>query len=405
MEIRFKNLIRGDRVIWSVLLLLSMLSLLIVYSATGALAFRQAEGNTFHFLIRQMFFLGVGFGLIVVMVKVVPVRIYSIIAKGAVLFSIGVLSFAIACKVAHLPFVSATGRTIYLGPITFQPAEIAKLSLIMYTAKILAVEQGSDDGMKKGFLKIITIASAICAMISVSNFSTAALLFATVISMMFIGRIPFRYILLVFSAGIAMIIGLYILGSKVEHLPARLETAYHRMYDFIHGVPPAEKKGITQADYAKLAIYEGGIIGKGPGNSDVANYMAAAYNDFIYAIIVEEYGLIGGLFLLSLYMIFFFRGIRIVRKADRTFPAFLVSGLVLIFVYQAFINMGVSTGVFPVTGQPLPWISLGGTSLIFTSMAFGCILSVSYQNQKNQISAATVPAVQVNLPEEDEEMK
>jgi cell division protein FtsW len=403
MEIRIKNLIRGDKVIWSVLLLLSMLSLLIVYSATGALAFRQADGNTFHFLIRQMFFLGVGFGFIVVMIKVVPVRIYSIIAKSAVIFSIAILLFAIGCKLAHLPFVSATGRTIYLGPITFQPAEIAKLALIMYTAKILAVEQNSDDGMKKAFVKIISVASIICAMISFSNFSTAALLFVTVMSMMFIGRIPFRYLALVLAAGVGMIIGLYIIGSKVEHLPARLDTAYHRMHDFIHGVPPAAKKGITQADYAKLAIYEGGIIGKGPGNSDVANYMAAAYNDFIYAIIVEEYGFIGGFFLLLLYMIFFFRGIRIVRNANRTFPAFLVSGLVLIFVYQAFINMGVSTGVFPVTGQPLPWISLGGTSLIFTSIAFGCILSVSYQNQMNQISAA-VPAVQVNLPDEDEEM-
>ncbi|HNX80473.1 MAG TPA: FtsW/RodA/SpoVE family cell cycle protein, partial [Prolixibacteraceae bacterium] len=144
-------------------------------------------------------------------------------------------------------------------------------------------------------------------------------------------------------------------------------------------------------------------IGKGPGNSDVANYMAAAYNDFIFAIIIEEYGIFGGIILIMLYLIFFFRGILIVKKANRTFPAFLVAGLVMIFTFQAMINMGVSSGVFPVTGQPLPWVSLGGTSLLFTSIAFGCILSVSYQNQKESKNAVE-PAVQVVVPDEDQEI-
>jgi cell division protein FtsW len=207
---------------------------------------------------------------------------------------------------------------------------------------------------------------------------------------------------IVVAAGILLLIGFYFLGKKVENLPGRFGTIAARIERFVQGDKESEK-GITQADYAKLAIYEGGWIGKGPGNSDVANYMAAAYNDFIFAIIIEEYGIFGGITLIMLYLIFFFRGILIVKKANRTFPAFLVAGLVMIFMFQAMINMGVSSGVFPVTGQPLPWVSLGGTSLIFTSIAFGCILSVSYQNQKESKNAVE-PAVQVVVPDEDQEL-
>jgi cell division protein FtsW len=400
MELNVKNLIRGDKIIWAVILLLSLLSLLIVYSATGALAFRQREGNTFYFLIRQIIFLSLGFGIMVVMIKVVPVKVYAILSKVLVLFSIGVLMLALGLKMAHLPGVSASGRTLYFGPISFQPAEFAKLSLIMYAAKILGIEQGSDEGLKHAFWKIIIATAIICGIIMLSNFSTAALLFFTVMSMMFIGRVSLRYLGLVFLAGFLMVAGIYFVGKHVETLPHRFATVVGRLDRWLHGDKEAAQ-GITQADYAKLAIYEGGLIGKGPGNSDVANYMAAAYNDFIFAIIIEEYGLFGGFVLLMLYLIFLFRGVMIVKKANRTFPAFLVAGLVLIFVYQAMINMGVSSGVFPVTGQPLPWISLGGTSLLFTSIAFGCILSVSYQNQKDS-KASAEPAVQVVVPDEDQ---
>jgi cell division protein FtsW len=402
MELNVKNLIRGDKIIWTVILLLSMLSLLIVYSATGALAFRQQEGNTFYFLIRQMIFLGLGLGIMVVMIKVVPVKVYAILSKALIIFSIGVLLLALGLKTLGLPGVSASGRTIFLGPVSFQPAEFAKLALIMYAAKILGMEQGSEEGLIHAFWKIIIVTGIICGIIMLSNFSTAALLFVTIMSMMFIGRIPVKYLGLVVVAGILMVVLIYFMAAKMENLPHRFATIHGRIERFLQGDKEAEK-GITQADYAKLAIYEGGWIGKGPGNSDVANFMAAAYNDFIFAIIIEEYGLLGGLVLMLLYMIFFFRGILIVKKANRTFPAFLVAGLVLIFVYQAMINMGVSSGVFPVTGQPLPWISLGGTSLLFTSIAFGCILSVSYQNQKDSKSSAE-PAVQVVVPDQDQEI-
>ncbi|MDX1283927.1 MAG: FtsW/RodA/SpoVE family cell cycle protein, partial [Draconibacterium sp.] len=286
--------------------------------------------------------------------------------------------------------------------LSFQPAELAKISLIMYAAKILGKKQKTKQDLYVAFKKIIIPVVIICGLISISDFSTSALLFATIMTMMFVGRIPFRYLLLVMAAGIAAVALMYFAATWFPDAPARIHTVKGRIDRFLFGDPNSEK-GITQADYAKLAIYSGGILGKGPGHSDVANYMAAAYNDFIFAIIVEEYGLIGGTIVLLLFLIFFFRGVVIVRRATRTFPAFLVIGLILVLTYQAMINIGVSSGALPVTGQPLPWVSLGGTSLLFTSVAFGLILSVSHQNQKNR--EAVEQPVMVKAPDEDYEIE
>ena len=393
------KIFRGDRVIWIVLLLLSLLSLLIVYSSTGALAYRQMGGNTWYFLIRQVFFIGAGLSLMLVMVNFLSVKIYSILANLLIYLSIGLLFAAVAMKFAGM--LEGSGRTLDLGFISFQPAELAKISLIMYTAKVLGRNQKTKGELKKAFIKIIIHTAVVCGLIFISDFSSAALLFATILTMMFVGRIPYKYMFMVVGAGIALVALIYVAADQFPQAPARVHTIKGRIDRFINGDPSAEH-GITQADYAKLAIYEGGIIGKGPGHSDVSNYMAAAYNDFIFAIIVEEYGLLAGIFVLFLYLIFFFRSVVIVRRATRTFPAFLVTGLTLVLVFQAMINIGVSTGLLPVTGQPLPWVSLGGTSLLFTSIAFGCILSVSYQNQVNRETQK--PAVQVNVPDEDYEM-
>ncbi len=393
------KIFRGDRVIWIVLLLLSLLSLLIVYSSTGALAYRQMGGNTLYFLIRQVFFIGAGLGLMLVMVNFLSVKIYSILANLLIYLSIGLLFATVAMKFAGM--LEGSGRTLDLGFISFQPGELAKIALIMYTAKVLGRNQTTKGELKTAFIKIIIHTVVVCGLIFISDFSSAALLFATILTMLFVGRIPYKYMFMVIGAGIALIASIYLLADQFPQAPARVHTVKSRIDRFINGDPDAEI-GITQADYAKLAIYEGGIIGKGPGHSDVSNYMAAAYNDFIFAIIVEEYGLVAGIFVLFLYLIFFFRSVVIVRRATRTFPAFLVTGLTLVLVFQAMINIGVSTGLLPVTGQPLPWVSLGGTSLLFTSIAFGCILSVSYQNQVNR--EIQKPAVQVNVPDEDYEM-
>jgi len=400
MEFSVGKIFKGDKVIWIILLLLSLLSLLIVYSSTGALAYRVASGNTLRFLIRQIFFLGAGIGVILVMVNVFPVKIYSKIANWTLWLSIGFLLFAVLMK--GTSFVSESGRTITIFGISFQPAELAKISLILYTARILGKRQKTKGDLWQAFKRIIIYTCIVCGFIFLSDFSTSALLFAAIMTMMFVGRIPLKYLMLVVVVGLAFVTFIYFTADYLPRSLARVQTIEGRIDRFIHGDPNSQK-GITQADYAKLAIYSGGILGKGPGQSDVSNYMAAAYNDFIFAIIVEEYGLIIGIGVLFLYLIFFFRGVVIVRRATRTFPAFLVVGLTLVLVYQAMINIGVSSGVLPVTGQPLPWISLGGTSLLFTSIAFGCILSVSYQNQRN--TQAEQQPVQITAPDEDYEME
>ena len=391
---------KGDRVIWIVLMFLSLLSLLIVYSATGALAYRVHGGNTMYYLVRQVVFIGMGLGVILLMVNVLPVKFYSVAANYLLYGSILLLFVAVVLKFAGV--LKGTGRTFNLGIFSFQPAEVAKIALILFTAKVLGRKQETNKDLSAAFKKIMIFTGLVCGLILLSNFSTSALIFATIISMMFVGRIPIRYMLLVFAAGIALVIAIYFLADFVPDSVGRIHTIKGRIERFIHGDPNSEQ-GVTQADYAKLAIYSGGILGKGPGQSDVSNYMAAAYNDFIFAIIVEEYGLIIGAGVIFLYLIFFFRGIIIVRRSTRTFPAFVVVGLSLVMVYQAMINIGVSSGVLPVTGQPLPWISLGGTSLLFTSIAFGCILSVSHQNQVDR--EIQQQPIQVNVPDEDEEMK
>jgi cell division protein FtsW len=400
MELSILKYFKGDRVIWIILVFLSLLSLLIVYSATGALAYRVHGGNTMHYLVRQVFFIGMGLGVIVLMVNVIPVKFYSIAANYLLYGSILLLMVAVILKFAGI--LKGTGRTFNLGIFSFQPAEVAKISLILFTAKVLGKKQKSKQDLASAFKKIMIFTALVCGLILLSNFSTSALIFATIISMMFVGRIPIRYMLLVFAAGVGLIVLIYFTADLVPDSIGRIHTIKGRIERFIHGDPNSEQ-GVTQADYAKLAIYSGGIFGKGPGQSDVSNYMAAAYNDFIFAIIVEEYGLIFGTGVIFLYLIFFFRGIIIVRRSERTFPAFVVIGLSLVMVYQALINIGVSSGVLPVTGQPLPWISLGGTSLLFTSVAFGCILSVSHQNEID--SETQKQPIQVNAPDEDEEMK
>ncbi len=402
MNLDIKSKMKGDRVIWTILLLLSVFSLLIVYSSTGALAYRQRSGNTLYYLIRQLFFIGAGFGIILLMVNVIPVKIYSLFATIMLYFSIGLLLLAFAMKLAHM--TDASGRTLNLGPLSFQPAEIAKISLVMYAAKILGSNQKSPEELFLAFKKIILFTAVICGLIFFSNFSTATLLFVTIMAMMFVGRVPVKYMLSIILGGLLFLALIYFTADYIPPKLAqitRIKTIKSRIDEFLKGDPDSEK-GITQADYATLAIYDGGLVGKGPGNSDVSNYMAAAYNDYIFAIIVEEYGLFIGAGVIFLYLIFFFRSIIIVKRTNRTFPAFLVVGTTMLLVFQAMINIGVSSGILPVTGQPLPWISMGGTSLLFTSVAFGFILSVSYQNQQNR--EIQQQPLQVVAPDEDQEI-
>lgn len=403
MNFSLQNIFKGDRILWVILFFLSLASILIVYSATGRLAYREAGGFTAHYLIRHSIFIGAGFLVMIALVNYVPVKFYSYVAPLALVITLGLLGMAL---VQYKLTGKATPRSLDLKFISFQPAEFAKLALVMFGAKILAARQKSSEELTKAFKWVMGATALVCLIISIGNISTAGVIFMGMVGLMFVARVPLKLLGLTGLAAVLFAVLMYFGADFVPRSFGRVHTFKERIKDrFMGGETEEKEDGTTQADYAKLAIYEGGTIGKGPGGSDVSNYMEAAYNDFIYSIFIEEYGLIGGVFVAFLYLLFLFRGVTIVRKSTRTFPAFLATGIVLIYTIQAFVNMAVSTGVMPVTGQPLPWISMGGTSMLFTAAGFGIILSVSYHNKKDEEKEPTEEQVVVNVPDEDHELK
>lgn len=377
----YRKYFKGDNIIWIVLVALSIASMLVIYSSTGALAFRVAGGDTAHYLFRQTLMHLLGFGIILFMVNFVPIKFYNRAANLGMLTAF----FFIIMGLVFGRASGGTGRTLPLGFISFQPAELAKVALIIWVARILANNQTNKENLKKAFGKTLLGAAAICAPIAVADFSTAGLIFTTVVIMMFVGRVPLKYMVLLAMAGVALVAVMYFIAP---HLPdggrsGRIKTVRARIERYMHGDKRSEQ-GLTQADFAKIAIHRGGFTGVGTGNSLVSNFMSAAYNDFIYSIIIEEYGMIGGGIILLFYIMLLTRGGILLRKSNRTFPAFLAVGVTALLFMQAMINMGVSVGVLPVTGQPLPWVSWGGTSQLFTAIAFGLLLSVSSQNTKER---------------------
>jgi len=399
---RLAKIFKGDRTLWVVLIFLSLVSLVIVYSATGKLAYREANGNTMYYLIRQIVFILIGFGIMLLLVNIIPVVVYFKISPTLIGITIGTLILAIIQYKMTGGSDKETSRSLSLPFFSFQPAELAKIALIMYASRMLSKAQRTEEELKTAFYWITGVSGLVCFLVFMSNFSTAALIFITVLILMLIARVSYKYIISLVGIGIVAVLLIYtaatIFPGSIGQI-GRVSTVKGRIDDFIHGDNDSVN-GTTQADYARLAVFEGGMFGKGPGNSEVSNYMEAGYNDFIYAIFIEEYGFVGGAFLALLYLILLFRGVIIVRRCDRTFPAFLVAGLVLIMTFQAFINMAVSVGAVPVTGQPLPWVSMGGSSMLFTAASFGIILAVSANNQKNKEAANQL--VVVDTPNEDQ---
>ncbi len=396
---RLLQIFKGDRTLWVVLIFLSLVSLVIVYSATGKLAYREAEGNTTYYLIRQIVFILTGFGIMLFLVNIIPVVFYFKISPILVVLTVVALIMAIIQYKLTGSTDKETSRSLSLPFFSFQPAEMAKISLVMYAARLLSKAQRTEEELKTAFFWITGVSAGICFLIFLSNFSTAAMIFFTIIILMLIARVSFKYIAALIGIGALMVVLIYFTADFFPDSVGRVHTVKSRIDDFING----DEKTVTgtkQEEYARLAIFEGGTFGKGPGNSEVSNYMEAGYNDFIYAIFIEEYGFVGGAFLTLLYLILLFRGVIIVRRCDRTFPAFMVTGLVLLMTFQAFINMAVSVGAVPVTGQPLPWVSMGGSSMLFTAASFGIILAVSANNQKNK--AASEQLVVVDTPNEDQ---
>jgi len=353
-----------------VVVILLVISLLSVYSSTGSLAYQHRSGNTFFYLFRQLKFILLGV-LIIFFVHLVPYRIFSRVSVFALYLAVPLLFLTLIIgkninDAARWLQIPGTGLTI-------QPSDFAKIALVMYVAKILSVNQNNIKDFKGVFGKITMAILVTCALILPANFSTAAILFVTAFTLMFVGRIPVRYLLLMVFTG-AFILSVFVGGSLLLNREGRIATWKNRIENYMEG-----DGDNYQADQAKVAIVQGGLFGKGPGNSTQRNLLPHPYSDFIYAIIIEEYGtLIGGVLVIALYLWLFFRTGMIIRRSKSTYGAFLAFGLSMGLVLQAFVNMAVAVGLVPVTGQTLPLVSMGGSSIFFTSMATGMILSVSW---------------------------
>jgi cell division protein FtsW len=297
-----------------------------------------------------------------------------------------------------------SGRTIPLGFISFQPAELAKVAVIMWVARMLSNMGESIESRGATFFKILGGVGLLAFLLVIVNFSSAVLILATAFIMMFVGQIPMRYLAGIFLAAAIFFSSMFLIRKSLPEIiykGTRVETVFNRIDRYITGKDPKREEGLTQDEFAKIAIYNGGFLGVGIGKGDIANRMSAAYNDFVFAIIVEEYGLFFAAFIILLYLIILTRGLMIIKACKRTFPLFLATGAVTMLLLQALVNMGVSSGAIPVTGQPLPWISWGGTSQIFTAIIFGFLLSISAENQSELLKQDTLEQEEEELSEEE----
>jgi cell division protein FtsW len=366
------NYIKGDKVVWAVMFFLSLLSVLVVYSAVVTLAHKFKQGNSEYFLLKQVVIIVLGFG-IAYMVHKVKYTVFSKAAQIGFVLSIPLLIYTLLKGVS----AGEASRWLYLPGVglTFQSSDVAKLMLLIYVARILTVKNGELNDMKSVLRYLLLPVGVICALILPANFSTAALLFFNCFLLMFMGGINIKILAKIFGIGVLVASLLFTwMWLAPETIPGgRATTWKSRIESFNKG----DSKSNYQSEQAKIAIATGGIIGKGPGNSTQRAFLPQASSDFIYAIIIEEYGLVSGFLLLFLYMILLYRGIKILRDNDKPFGGLVVIGLTFSLVFQALVNMAVAVNLFPVTGQPLPLISMGGTSILFTMIALGIILSVS----------------------------
>ena len=383
------RLFEGDKVIWMILFFLCIISVLEVYSASSNMTFER--GSYWSPVLMHGLYLLVGVGVAWVVHRI-PYRYFSWIVVIGPVLSVLLLIAAMLTKGTN-----GAARWLSIAGVSFQPSEIAKGSLIVVVAWLLSVLRDEKGATTSAFKWIMVITLVICSLIVTENLSTAAFTFIVVLLMMFVGNVPWKQL--------SALIGLIVIGGalgysvlrftpeptweKASELPGlkRLTTWAHRVRN--HTEMPADPLQYDlntnpQITQAHVAIATSGIIGCGPGNSEVRDFLPQAYSDFIYAIIIEELGLLGGLFVLLLYIALLYRAARISSRCDKNFPAFLIMGLSLLIVTQALINMMVAVGLFPVTGQPLPLVSRGGSSIMVNCAYIGMILSVSRYAEVSQ---------------------
>ena len=363
----FKYL-KGDRTLWIVIILLSLISIPTIYSATGSLAYSYRGGNTSYYLLKQFIFISGGM-LIVYIVHKLPFKFFYGLTKIAVPVSIILLILTLIIGQS----TNEAKRWLPLfGGFNLQTSDVAKVALIMFVSMELSVNMSNKELLEKAVKKIIWTTLAIVGLIVLFNLSTAILIFFTVTILMLVAGVDFKSVFKMILIAVSAFI-LYMLASQVIDLPGRADTWISRIVAFSSD----SGKDAYQATMAKVAIVDGGFFGNGLGKGTLKYIFPQAHSDFIYAFIIEEMGAFMGILILLLYAVFFYRGIDIAKRSTRSFRMLLALGLTLIIVFQAFANMAVAVGVFPVTGQTLPLLSMGGTSVLITSFAIGLILNIS----------------------------
>ena len=391
------KILKGDRVIWIVALLLGIISIIVVYSATSALVFNNYGGNTGKLLMKHSGTLLVGFAMMFVAYKIE----YRHYAKASWLLLLPCLALLLYTLLFGRN-INQASRAINIFGISFQPSEVSKIILITYLARKMVMMGDSIHNFKDVIVQLGLPILATAALIFPENLSTAAILTMACLVLLFIGRVRFLHIIAI--VGIAVVgMGFYLLFdaasttiSNNRAAKALVENAegeavafkpkQNRIQTWANRLSAIGEKGEDhdpfddhhyQQTYAKIAVATSSVFGKGPGKSEQRNFLPHPYSDFIYAIIIEEYGVVGAIIVLMLYIFLFTRVLRIVHKRPLTFGAYMSFGLGFLLITQAMINMGVSIGLLPVTGQPLPFISMGGTSMMATGFILGMILSVT----------------------------
>lgn len=382
-----RSLFEGDRVIWMILFFLFVISVIEVYSASSNMSYKT--GYYWKPILQHASYFLVGV-MATILIHKIHCRYFKLVPLIG--FPVSVILLLVAMFTEK---VNNASRWLEVGGVGFQPSEIAKGVLVVATAMILSSMRDEVGAQRRAFKWILVIAVPICGLIVPENFSTAAMTFLVVMMMMFVGGVPWKQ--LGGLLGVIVIAGALLftflrfapdstIGS-VGELPLmhRVPTWADRLRDHDDSSVSAADYDITknpQVTHAKIAIATCNVVGRGPGNSVQRDFLPQSFSDFIYAIVIEELGLGGGVFVMFLYIVLLFRSARIASRCDRNFPAFLVMGLSLMLVTQALINMAVAVGVFPVTGQPLPLVSKGGTSTMINCVYLGMILSVSRSAKK-----------------------
>ena len=373
------NNIKGDRMIWAIVALLAIFSFLPVYSAASNLAYSGGNGQTFGYFIKHFVHLFLGFSIIYGVHKI-PYRYFK--GLSMVMFPVILILLLVTLLQGFTIDGANASRWIQVPFVgfTFQPSTLAALVLMVFVARYLTKIHDKEISLRASIIPLWLPIFSVLLLILPANLSTALIIFSMLMVLAFLGGYPLKYLGLVAGSGI-VVLGLFILVAKAfpEAMPNRVDTWTSRIQNFMD---PEDTKEDYQIEKAKIAIATGSIYGLGPGKSIQKNFLPQSSSDFIFAIIIEEYGLIGGLFLLTLYLLLLFRIVIVAQKADTVFGKLLTIGAGLPIVFQALINMGVAVELFPVTGQNLPLISSGGTSIWVTCLAIGIVLSVSAKREE-----------------------